>query len=216
MFPHQDHVWFIGCVFNTHCPTCAFSMLWSCIAYSHLLHTPLLPLSCIGMYLVSSSQHVMFILCFVAFCFVLGLSFIFSFISHPSCIIIISRTFISCPHFSLTLCLFVTKKRRVYSREYTGEFCHFYMTLVHILRGENSISCAHLQSERYSIGEMHIPRGRRHCVNKKTLFCLCFFMFVFLFASWCFELFLVSMLCCFHYIVFLCWTCIHPYAIVLH
>ena len=29
---------------------------------------------------------------------------------------------------------------------------------------------------------MHIPRGRRHCVNKKTLFCLCFFMFVFLFV----------------------------------
>ena len=36
--------------------------------------------------------------------------------------------------------------------------------------------------------EMHIPRGRRHCVNKKILFCLCFFMFVFLFALWCFEL----------------------------
>ena len=66
--------------------------------------------------------------------------------------------------------------------QYTGEFCHFYITLVHILRGRNSISCAHLQGERYSIGEMHIPRGRRHCVNKKTLFCLCFFMFVFLFA----------------------------------
>ena len=27
---------------------------------------------------------------------------------------------------------------------------------------------------------MHIPRERRHCVNKKTLFCLYFFMFVFL------------------------------------
>ena len=31
--------------------------------------------------------------------------------------------------------------------------------------------------ERYSTGEMHIPRGRRHCVNKKN-----FFIFVFLFA----------------------------------
>ena len=41
--------------FNTPCPTCAFSMLWSCIAHSHLLHTPLLPLSCIGLYLISSS-----------------------------------------------------------------------------------------------------------------------------------------------------------------
>ena len=162
MFPHQEHVWFIGCVFNTPYSTCAFFMHWSCIALSHLLHTPLLPLSCIGLYLTSSSQHVMFTLCFVAFYFVLGLSFIFSFISHPSCIISIVRTFISYPPFFLTLCLFLTKRGRVYSREYTGVFCHFYMTLVHILRGRNSISHAHLQGERYSIGEMHIPRGRRY------------------------------------------------------
>ena len=216
MFAHQKYVWFIGCVFNTPCPTCAFFMLWSCIAHSHILHTPLLPLSCISLYLVYSSYHVMFTLCFVVFCFVFCLSFIFSFISHLSCIIIIVRTFISCPCFSLTLCLFVTKRQREYSREYTEEFCHFYMTLVHILRGRNSISRAHLQGERYSIGEMHIPRGRRHCVNKKTLFCLCFFMFVFLFDFWCFELCLVSMLCCSHCIVFVCWSCIHPYAIVLH
>ena len=153
----------------------------------------------------------MFTLCFIVFCFVLGLSFIFSFISHPSCIIIIVRTFTSCPRLSLTLCLFVTKRERVYSREYTGEFYYFYMTLVHILRGRNSISCAHLLGERYSIGEMHIPRGRRHCANKKTLLYLCFFMFVCLFALWCFELCLVFMLCCSHCIVFMCWTCIHPY-----
>ena len=162
MLPHQKHVWFIGCVFNTPCPTCAFSMHWSCIAHSHLLHTPLLPLSCIGLYLTSSSQHVMFTFCFVAFYFVLGLSFIFSFILHPSCIIIIVHTFISFLHFSLTLCLFLTKRGRVYSREYTKVFCHFYMTLVHILRGRNSISHAHLQGQRYSIEEMHIPSGRRH------------------------------------------------------
>ena len=36
------------------------------------------------------------------------------------------------------------------------------MTLVYILRGRNSISHVDLQGERYSIGEMHIPRGRRH------------------------------------------------------
>ena len=65
---------------------------------------------------------------------------------------------------------------------------------------------------------MHILRGRRHCVNKKILFCLCFFMFFFFFwfTLWCFELCLVSMLCCSHCIVFVCWTYIHPYAIVLH
>ena len=52
-----------------------------CIAHNHLLHTPLLPLSCIGLYLISSSWHVMFTLCFVASCFV----FCLSFISHSSC-----------------------------------------------------------------------------------------------------------------------------------
>ena len=162
MFPHQEHVWFIGCVFNTPCPTCAFFMHWSCIAHSHILHTPLLPLSCIGLDLASSSQHVMSTLCSVPVYIVLGLSFIFSFISHLSCIISIVRTSLSCPRFFLTLCLFLTKRGRVYSREYTRVFCHFYMTLVHILRGRNSISHAHLQEESYSIGEMHILRGRRH------------------------------------------------------
>ena len=121
-----EHVWFIGCVFNTPYPTCAFFMHWSCIAHSrHLLHTPLLPLSCIGLYLVSSSWHVMFTLCFVAFYFVLGLSLIFSFISYPSCIIIFVHTFISYPRFSLTLCLFLTKRGRIYSREYNKVFLSF-------------------------------------------------------------------------------------------
>ena len=138
MFPHQEHVWFIDCVFNIPCPTCAFFMHWSCIAHSHVLHTPLLPLSCIGLYLVSSSQHVMFTLCFVALCFVLGLNFIFLFISDPSCIIIIVRFFISCPLFSLTLCLFLTKRGGVHSREYTGVFLSFLYD-----------SCAHLQEEKF-------------------------------------------------------------------
>ena len=89
MFPHQEHVWFIGCVFNTPCPTCAFSMHWSCIAHNHLLHTPLLPLSCFGLYLVSSSQYVMFTLCFVAFFFRFGLHFLILFaplIHHYYCL----------------------------------------------------------------------------------------------------------------------------------
>ena len=46
---------------------------------------------------------------------------------------------------------------------------------------------------------MHIPRGRRHWVNKKSLFCLFLFMFVFLYC-----------------IVFVFWTYILPYAIMLH
>ena len=163
MFPHQEHIWFIDYVFNTPYPTCAFFMHWSYIAHSHLLHTPLLPLSCIGLYLASSSQHVMSILYFVAFYIVLGLSFIFSFISHPSCIINIVRTFISCPHFFLTLCLFLTKRGRVYSRAYTGEFLSFLYD-----------SCAHLQGEKFYfsctfVGREIFHRGDAYTKREKTL-----------------------------------------------
>ena len=83
------------------------------------------------------------------------------------------------------------------------------MALVHILKGRNSISL-------YICRGRDIPKGRRHYVKKKTLFCLCFFMFVFMFDLWCFELSLVSMLCCSHCIVFVCWTYILPYDIVFH
>ena len=163
MFPHQEYFWFIGCVFNTPCPTCAFFMHWSCIAHSHLLHTSLLPLSCIGPYLALSSQHVMFTLYFVAFYFVFGLSFIFSFISHPSCFIIIIHTFISCPLFSLTLCLFLTKRGRVYFREYTGVFLSFLYDF-----------CAHPQREKFYfsytfVGEEIFHRGDAYTKGEKTL-----------------------------------------------
>ena len=146
----------------------------------------------------------MFTLYFVAFCFV----FCLSFISHSS-----RTTYASLSLFIPSSLSFMSPWPFVYSYQkggeytleyYIGKFCHFYMTLVHILRRRNSISCAHLLGERYSIREMHIPRGRRHRVKKKTLFCLFFFMFVFLFALWCFELCLVSMLCYSHCIVFVC------------
>ena len=103
------------------------------------------------------------------------LNFIFSFILHPSCIILLIHSFISCLLFSLTPLSISCQKGGEYTLDqYTREFCHFYMTHVHIPKGRNSISRARLQEERYSIREMHIPRGRRHCVNKKTLFCLSF------------------------------------------
>ena len=114
----------------------------------------------------------MFTLCFVAFCFVIDLSFIFSFISHPSCIIIIVRSFISYPRFFLTLCLFMTKRRRVYSREYTKEFLSFLYD-----------SCAHPLGEKFYL--MHILRGRdydrgdAYTKREKTLIMrkLCFVCF---------------------------------------
>ena len=142
----------------------------------------------------------MFTLCFVACYFVLGLSFIFSFILHPSCIIIIVRSFISYPHFFLTLCLFLKKRGRVYSREYISECFVISIWLLCTSLGGEILFLMHIcRGGRYSIGEMHIPRGRRLWVNKKTLFCLFLFMFVFLYC-----------------IVFVYWTCIHPCAIVLY
>ena len=109
-----DH-WF---VFYTLLPTCAFLKLCSCIAHNHLLHTPLLPLPCLGLYLVSSSLacHVYFILCNIMFlrCFVFCLSFIFSFILYPSCIFILVHIFFSFPRSFWPLCLFVSKREKVH------------------------------------------------------------------------------------------------------
>ena len=109
-----DH-WF---VFYTLLPTCAFLKLCSCIAHNHLLHTPLLPLPCLGLYHVSSSLacHVYFILCNIVFlrCSVFCLSFIFSFILYPSCIFILVHIFFSFPRSFWPLCLFVSKRERVH------------------------------------------------------------------------------------------------------
>ena len=164
MFPHQEHIWFIGCAFNTPCPTCAFSMFWSCIAHSHLLYTPLLPLSCIVLYFVSSSQHVMFTLCFVAFCFVLGLSFIFSFILRPSCIIIIVRTFISCPRFSLTLCLLLTKREREYSRVVYRRVLSFLFDSCAYSQGEKFyFSCTFVEREFFHGGDAYTKGEKTLC-----------------------------------------------------
>ena len=103
MFPHQKHVWFIGCVFYTPCHTCVFLMLCSRIEHSNLLHTPLLAMSCLGLYLVFSSStcHVYFILSsiFKVF-FFFFFELYFSFILYPSCIFILVHIFISFPHSS--------------------------------------------------------------------------------------------------------------------
>ena len=128
----------------------------------------------------------MFTLYFVAFfVFVFRLSFIFSFILHPSCI---AHIFFSFPPSSWLMCTFLG-------------------------RG-NSTSCTFVG------GESH--RRDVYTKGEKTFF---FFLrkpsFVLLYACflvvlWCFELCLVSMFCFSHHIVFMCWTYVHPYAIVLY
>ena len=61
------------------------------------------------------------------------------------------------------------------------------------LGGRNSTPCTF-------IGEMHILRGRRH-LFWENLVLSCFTLCLFSHCLWCFELHLVSMLCCFHRIV---------------
>ena len=152
---------------------------------------------------------------FVAFYFVFCLSFIFSFILHPSCIFILVHAFISCPHFPLTLCLFMSKRGRLYSRVvYWRVFSFLYDFCAHSYGEKFYFSCIFVGEEFFHRGDAY-TKGEK-TVNKKTLFCFVFFMFVFLFTLWCFELCLVSLFCCSHCIMFVCWTCIHPYAIVLH
>ena len=85
--------------------------------------------------------------------------------------------------------------------EYTGVFHHFYMTR------------AHSQREKFYL--VHIRRGRKplgKCIYQGgediflweniVLFVLLYAYF--LVALWCFKLHSISMLCCFHCIVFLC------------
>ena len=98
--------------------------------------------------------------------------------------------------------------------EYTKVYHHFYMTHVHIFRGRNSTLCTFVGGESPR-GEAY-TKGEKIYFYEKTLFCLVLPYAFFLITLWCFELHLVSMLCCSHRIVFMCWTCIHPYVIVLY
>ena len=85
---------------------------------------------------------------------------------------------------------------------------------MHTLRGRNSTSWTFVR------GESH--RGDVYTKGEKTFFMRKhFFYFVLLYTwffttLWCFELCLVFMLCWFHRIVFMCWTCIYPYVIVFY
>ena len=113
--------------------------------------------------------------------------------------------------FPLDSFVYLWQKWGEYTGEYTIVFRHFYMTHVHIFRGRNSNSCTFVG------GESH--RGDAYTKGEKTFFLWENFVLLyacFLIALWCFELHFVSMLYCSHYIVFMCWTCIHPYAIVLY
>ena len=162
MFPYQEHVWFIGYVFYTPCPTCTFLMPWSCFALRHHVYTPLLPLPCLSLYLISSSLacYVYFMLCSIFLrCFVFCLSFIFSFILYPSCIIILVHIFFSFPHFSWPICLFLTKRGRVFQKVYQKVLSFLYDSCAHSQWEKFHFLCTFLMGEIPFL--MHIRRGRK-------------------------------------------------------
>ena len=109
--------------------------------------------------------------------------------------------------------IYSLQKGRKNTREYTGVYCHFYMTPVHILVGRNSTLCTFVEGESYR-GDAY-TKGEKTCFMRKPC-CLVLPYACFLVALWCCELLLVSMFYCSHRIVFMCWTCIHFYAIVLY
>ena len=85
---------------------------------------------------------------------------------------------------------------------YTKVFRHFYMAHVHILKGRNFISCTFIGEENHR-GDAY-TKGENTSLYEKTLFCFVLLYACFLVALWCFELCLVSMLCCSHRIVLMC------------
>ena len=146
-------------------------------------------MSCLGLYHVPSSLacHVYFMLYSIFFkdVFVFHLSFIFSFILHPSCIL---SLFISYLLSLLPLDSFVYswQKVREYIGEYTGVFCHFYMTHVHILKGRYSTSCTFVGEENH--------RGDVYTKGEKT-FLLCLFFYLFFMVLWYALLFSLHRVC---------------------
>ena len=126
-------------------------------------------------------------LCFVAFFLKMFMSFVWTSFSHSSCI----------PHAS-------------YPCSYLLFFPSFLLIHLSICdkKGESIPVCfvIYIWLMCTFVGQEN-HRGDAYTKGEKT-FLLCF---LFLFFLWCFD-----MLCCSHCIMFMCWTCIHPYAIVLY
>ena len=215
MFPQLEHVWFIGCVFHTPNPTCAFLMPCSCIAHMHLLHTSRHPYHAIFYFmllhhfdlLASLACHVFFILCSILFlrCFLFCLSFIF----HSPCLSYASLSFFLSSflsHIFLGPFIYLWQKRRRVSLFLFDSYAHS--------QGEK-FYLVHIRRERNSIWEMHIPRGRRHLFMRKPCFVLFYIMFVFFFSSSSSSFFLSFFLFFFFFFLMVLWVTFSFYALLL-
>ena len=131
-------------------------------------------MSWLGLYFVSSSLacYIYFILCSIFDVFVFRLSFIFSFILHPSCIIpLLISSFLSL----ISLYSFVYSWQK--GGEYTEVYRHFHTTHVHILRKRNFNLCIFVGRESHR-GDAY-SNGEKTSFYEKTLFYLFSFMLVF-------------------------------------
>ena len=81
MFPHQEHIWFIGCIFNTPCPTCAFSVHFviHCILppFAHIFATLFMHWSISCFFILAC--HVYLVLYSILFCLRFELHFLIHF-----------------------------------------------------------------------------------------------------------------------------------------
>ena len=106
------------------------------------------------------------------------------------------------------------QKMGEYTREYTDVYRHLYMTHVHILREINSTLCTFVRGESHK-GDAY-TKGEKPFLFWEILVLSCFTLCLFSHCLWYFDFCLVSMLYYSHHIVFVCWTCKHPYAIVFY
>ena len=138
-------------------------------------------ISCLVLYFIPSSLacHVYFMLCSIVSlrCFIFCLSFILSFILHPSCIIFYPCSYLFFFPSFLLIHLSICDK----NGESILECIVISIWLVHNLRGRNSTLCTFVRGESHRV-DVYI-KGEKTFFYEKILFCLfsCF-------ALWCFEL----------------------------
>ena len=163
MFPHQEHVRFIGCVFNTSCPTCAFFMHCTQPPLAQTFATLVMHWSLPYFFILACHAYLM--LCNVLLYLRFELHFLIHLaplMHHQHCSYLhLLPSFILDP-----LSIPDKKGESILQRMFRSILSFLYDSCAHP-QGENFISHAHLQGERYSIGEMHIPRGRKLCVNQR-------------------------------------------------
>ena len=131
-------------VYLTHLPhMCIFHALVMHCTHPPLAHTfATLVMHWFRPFFFILACHVYLMLCSILLCLWFELHFLIyltSLMHHYHC------SFLHLlPSFLLDPLSILTKRGKVYSREYTRVVCHFYMTLVHIIRRRNSISHANL------------------------------------------------------------------------